>query len=354
MATHDVAIIGTGDPSGSGYAMAYHHANAYAELADCRLTACADIVPEHATAFATEYGIDEEGTYTDHETMLAEAAPDIVSITVPPAVHADVVVDAVRAPGVAAVHCEKPMDYTWGGARLMAQEADRHDVKLTFNHQRRFGKPFRLAKELLDDGEIGALTRVECGPSMLYDYGSHSLDLCGYYADEAAPDWVMGQIDYTEENLVFGAHNANHAIVTWAYENGVTGYATAGSGTSDAVGCHNRLIGTEGTIEIGPADGPTLRISRGDGWEEIDTEGEGLHGWEYLNRAVADVVRAVDEDDESELCARNALNATEIIFATYESARRRERIDCPLEIDDNPLVSMVDTGALRPASPDED
>ena len=63
----------------------------------------------------------------------------------------------------------------------------------------------------------------------------------------------------------------------------------------------------------------------------------------------ADVVRALEEGTDSELCAANALQATEIIFACWESARRRGRVELPLDIDDNPLEEMVASGALRPA-----
>jgi predicted dehydrogenase len=359
MATHDVAIIGTGDPDADGYAMAYYHADAYGKIEGCDLVACADIVPENAAAFAREYGVSNEHVYEDYEEMLAEVEPDVVSVTVPPAVHADVVVDVVRSGVVEAVHCEKPMAYEWGDACLMAQEADRRGVNLTFNHQRRFGKPFRRAKELLDAGEIGELERVEFSTFLFYDYGTHSIDLCNYFNDETSPEWVIGQVNYTEERRAFGAHNANHAFALWEYQNGVHGVGAVGDGVSDAVACHNRLIGSEGVIEVGPEGGgegddlPALRIRRdGSDWEAVDTEGEGLHSWDFLDRAVADAVKAFEEGRESELCARNALNATEIIFGTYESARRRGCVEFPLEIDDNPLVEMVRSGALDPKPAD--
>jgi len=35
-----------------------------------------------------------------------------------------------------------------------------------------------------------------------------------------------------------------------------------------------------------------------------------------------------------------------MIFATYESSRRRARIDLPLEIEDSPLHAMIDAGDL--------
>lgn len=81
-----------------------------------------------------------------------------------------------------------------------------------------------------------------------------------------------------------------------------------------------------------------------------------LPGSGYANRkvqdtrwAIADIVPALKEGRESELCARNALNATELIFACWESARRRGRVDLPLMISDNPLEAMVESGELSPA-----
>ena len=43
-----VGFIGVGNkakrPDGMGYAMAYHHANAYKALENCEIVACADII----------------------------------------------------------------------------------------------------------------------------------------------------------------------------------------------------------------------------------------------------------------------------------------------------------------------
>jgi hypothetical protein len=60
------------------------------------------------------------------------------------------------------------------------------------------------------------------------------------------------------------------------------------------------------------------------------------------------VIDALQTGREPELSARKALNATEIIFACYESSRRRGRVDLPLTISDNPLQQMVESGDLRP------
>lgn len=373
---YDIGFIGTGadpdDPDQDGFAMAYRHAAGYEALENCRLTACADIVRENAERFAAEYGI--EHVYEQYERMLAETRPDVVSVCVPPGLHADIVVGCAETGVPDAIHCEKPMAKTWGDCKEMVERCDANGVQLSFNHQKRFGGPIREAKRLLDDGAIGELERLEFSEEHLYDTGTHLFDICSYMTDGAAVDWVMGQVDYREENVWFGAHNENHGLTTWAYEDGTHGLAVTGEG-SDYVDCYLRLRGSDGTIEVGPADGPPLRLRRGDGWTRVDTDREGIHGASpsrlervrkllverlpvvraddgpsatYTERAVAEVVNALETGRPPEIGGREALRSTELIFASWESARRRARIDLPLDIEDNPLESMVETGELHP------
>ena len=138
-----IGFIGAGNknkpPDHMGYAMAYHHAAAYNALDNCELVACADISKENGEAFAEHNGVPN--VYLTHGEMLAKEDLDIVSVCVWPKLHAQMVLDCALA-GVRAIHCEKPMADTWGASRLMAQECERRGVQLTFNHQRRFGKPF--------------------------------------------------------------------------------------------------------------------------------------------------------------------------------------------------------------------
>jgi predicted dehydrogenase len=353
-----VGFIGTGRKAGvggpKGRAMAYQHAAGYRALPDlCEMVACADIVRENGEAFAQQWGIPPRHVYESVEAMCAAEELDIVSVALWPHLHAPLVMQAAGA-GVRAIFCEKPMADTWANSRAMAEACAEHGVQLCFNHQRRFGRPFRGAKELLDGGVIGDLVRTEFGSGNLYDYGSHNFDLSGYFNGQRPGQWAIAQIDYRTERLVFGMHNENQAYALWLYDNGVFGVASTGEGSA-LVGCHNRLIGTEGEIEIGRSgpDVPVLRYRRygSGGWQAVDCGGDDLHGPGYVERAVADVVMAVANGTESELCARNALQATELIFACWESARRRARVDLPLDIADNPLAAMVECGDLHPRPP---
>jgi len=352
--TYDVALIGTGpEPDnpvwGESAAMAYQHAAGYRDRDDCDIVACADIVPENAEAFAAEFDLADDGVFEDYGAMLSAVEPDIVSISTPVPTHADIVLDCLASGFVEAVHCEKPMATTWGDARLMAQEASRRDVQLTFNHQRRFSAVWREPKRALEDGAIGDLKRVEVGTSTLLDNGTHHIDLANMYAGEAPVEWVIGQVDYREEHVKYGAHNENQGLVQWAYENGVQGIATTGFG-SDGVGVRHRLLGTDGVIEVTPWEDTQARIRTDGEWEPLVS---GVADPSAVAPAIDHVVECLRDGVEPEFSARRALDVTEMIFAAWESSRRRGRVDLPLEIDDNPLEAMVGAGQLTPESADD-
>jgi len=363
--TYSVGIIGTGNPDRSDrYAMAYRHARGYERLDDCDLVGCADVDRGNAEAFADAFGLPEDRVYEDHGRLLAGAAPDVVSVCTPTRTHADIVIDCAGADAVDAVHCEKPMAATWGECREMVAACDGTDTQLTFNHQRRFAAPYREAKSLLDDGRIGDLGRIEIGGDDLYDYGTHLFDICGYVTDQTPVDRVIAQIDCRDPDVLYGVPRESEALARWRYESGVDGLASTGA--DGMVGCQLRLVGDEGTIEVGAEGGPPLRI-RVDGgdWERVDTGLDGI--WRpqphpvdrvlsrvpflpdrafsdptYVDRAIEAVVNALREGSEPGIGGANALQTTEIVFACWESARRGGPVDLPLGIDDNPLEAMIE------------
>jgi len=361
MSTYSVAIIGTGPdpnhPTVESFAMGYRHAEAYRSEERCEIVACCDVVPENAAAFADEFDVPDDGVFEDYERMLSTVEPDLVSVCVPPDIHVAIVVGCAESGAVEGIHCEKPMANTIVGARRMVEVCDREGVQLTFNRQRRFGKPFTEAKRLLDEGTIGDLRRVEIGWGDFFDTGAHTVDLAGKFNDEHHAEWVIGQLDYREEDLRFGTHQENQMWAQWRYENGVYGAISTGEG-DDFVPAAFALRGTEGDILIDVDDGPMLAIDSGGDRTAIDVDGETLHntpdeagrfGSRYHDRAVAEIVDALETGGESELRGELGLKTAEIIFAGYESVRRRGRVEAPVDVDDNPLVAMVEDGLLTPA-----
>jgi len=333
---------------------AHFHAAGYEASPDCEIVAAADIVQDNLEAYCEDHSVP--AGYLDYNEMLAVEELDIVSVCVWPKLHAPATIAAGRA-GVKAVHCEKPMAPTWGEAKEMVAVCEQEGVQLTFNHQRRFGKPFRKAKELLDSGAIGELTRLEGFTSNLYDWGTHWFDMMFFYNDEQPVEWVIGQIDARAGHKIFDVYVEGQGLSFFRWQNGVYGLmATRGQPRGApppdevvrGVPVGNRLIGTEGEIEVWAQDVAALRwrgAKTGGEWQEEDV-GERDAYVETIAANIADLADALETGREPECSARKALQATEIIFATYESSRRRGRVDLPLDIEDSPLQAMIDSGEI--------
>lgn len=354
MRTFKVGIIGCGRPwksdGATGFGMAHAHAAGYEASPDAEIVAAADIDPENLAAFCEQHDVPHG--YHSADEMFAEQNLDIVSICLWPHLHAPMTFKAAAA-GVKAVHCEKPMALTYGNAKKMVEVCDANGVVLTFNHQRRFGAPFRKARELLRDGAIGELERLEAFTSNLYDWGTHWFDMLFFYNDETPVEWVIGQIDARGGRPIFGAMVEGQGLSMFKYRNGVMGLMVTGQRgfyeqgePLKSIGCSNRLMGSEGTLEVGVSQDVQLRLrnTETDGaWQTIDVGG-GIHGADLHVAAVLDLIDALKTGREPELSGRKALQATELIFATWESSRRRGRVDLPLDIEDSPFLAMLNAG----------
>lgn len=366
---HSVAVIGVGpDPdthARDGIAPAYRHAVGYHRLPSCELVGCTAAVPEHADSFARTFGV--QSTYVGHRDLLATEAPEIVSVCTPPGTHAEIVSDCATTDGVAAVHCETPMATTWGDCLEVVATCEREGTQLSFHHRHRFALPVREAKRQLEDGAIGELRRIEWSARNLFDAGTHRFDLCDYFNRGSPPLWSLAGVDTDPDNRWYGALNEVMSVAHWEYGNGVQGYASTAEGNRETlVDAYLRLVGRDGTIEIQPENGPPLRIRTGGRWHRIDTDRETIYGREqgwYENaiakiadtvrgdsrlgpptqhdRTIDHVVGSLESGQEPLVSGRRALRGTELIYACWESARRRGRVDLPLEQVGNPLEALA-------------
>jgi predicted dehydrogenase len=329
--------------------MTNRHALGFKASPDAEIAALCDLDLDAARDFQARHG--GERVYQDYQEMLTKELLDIISIGTYPNTHAEIVIAAAKA-GVKAIHCEKPMANTYGDALRMTQVCEENGVQLTINHQRRFGYAYVKAKELLKSGAIGELTEMEATCSDLFGWGTNWFDMMFFYNDDMPVEWVIGQIDARGGRTNRGHFSESQGISYFRYQNGVhglllTGFERGLGGPYPTGECCNRLIGSEGIIEVIPSRGIPLRI-RGkgqSGWQVFDLEA-GNDSPEFTKLAVLDLIDALKEGREPELSARKALQATELIFATYESSRRRRRVDLPLDIDDSPLDAMVESGEI--------
>jgi predicted dehydrogenase len=342
MTRYRAAILGCG---GRGRA----HAAGYAAAPEAEIVGCADPVAENARTLAKAH--PGAKVYADYRELLTELHPDVVSICTWPHLHREMVEAAIEAKAKA-IHCEKPMAPTFGDARAMHRAAEKAGVVMTFCHQRRFAPAFRKARDLIHAGAVGELVRMEGYCSNLFDWGTHWFDMFHFFNEEQPAAWVMGQIDVTTRHQVFGVPVETSGLSHIAWENDVwglliTGHPPETPRLSKLVSREGMVIyGTEGRLEVSILDGPRLRLRRFGG------KGDELPALPTMPDAtvlsVLDLLDCLDTGREPELSSRKALAATELIFATYESSRRRGRVTLPLEIDDSPLITGLEEGLWKP------
>ncbi|MBS7615143.1 Gfo/Idh/MocA family oxidoreductase [Candidatus Bathyarchaeota archaeon] len=359
MQVYKVAIIGSG---GRGKC----HARAYAVNPEAKIVACADIKKENAEALAAEQGLPKSQIYLDHKEMLRKEKPDIVSVCTWPESHAQMVVDSVET-GVKAIFLEKPLAPTWAESKKLYQACVDGGVVLAVCHQRRFAPLFVKARELANNGTIGQLHRVEGFCPNLFDWGTHWFDMFNFYNNDQPAEWVIGQISYEWEKpyTFFGVPVETNGLSYIKWKNGVCGLMVTGRNTGGR--CANRLIGSKGMIELDvfwnhqiwgeKKEGPILRVLSEDskGWLTPELRYSSGELYPYKNSeqmedvlAVKDLIECLKTGREPVLAGWKALQATELIFATYESSRRRARVYLPLDIEDSPYISMLESGVIGP------
>lgn len=348
-----VGFIGTGkktDTVGTadgGYFMAYFHWRAYSKLPGVEFVGCSDIKLELAREFAENTGT--KSAYSDYREMIEKEKPDLVSICTWTKQHAELVIGCAEM-GVKAIHCEKPLASTWREAQRMVQACKDSGTRLTIDHQRRFGDPYQKLLEIKRSGKIGELKRMEASCPNLWDWGDHYLDMLQMMNDETAGAWALGQLDFNKGDKWFGMFVEDKGIWHIGYQNGVEALFITGPDSKTRPGI--RLVGTKGVAEYHWTQ-PSVRVLTDD-TKEWETYEESNGGWDppsywevsWFDRALAEVVNSLREGRKSMLDVYIGIKGHEMAYACYESVRRRGLVTLPIDIEDNPMEHMVESGIL--------
>ncbi len=254
------AVVGIGDISGN-------HLAAIAANPAIELVAVCDVVPERASAAGDRWGVP---SYTDHATMLAEATPEVVHITLPHHLHAPVAIDALRAGSH--VLTEKPLAESVTAARAVIAAAQESDRKFAVCFQNRYNPSSRALHEAIRSGRYGEVrgaradtfwsrpaayyaaapwrgTWAEAGGGTLINQQIHTIDLlCWIFG---RPVDVAGTASNIRMKDVIEVEDA--AVVSVTHDSGVRS-------TFFATGAHSDNAPVE--IEVSCADG-LLRFTDG-------------------------------------------------------------------------------------------
>jgi predicted dehydrogenase len=165
-----VGIVGTGF-MGAAHAQSFLAAPHIFETAlKPRLVAVADIDREAAEAAARRYGFAR--ATADWREVIADPAVQLVSVTVPNALHADIALAAMAAGKH--VYCEKPLAATAEAAEAMAAAAARSPVKTLVGYNYLRSPAIAYARDLIAAGAIGEpiYWRGVCDEDYMADAGT--------------------------------------------------------------------------------------------------------------------------------------------------------------------------------------
>lgn len=191
-----IGVVGLG-----GMAMA--HIEGLGKLEGVVIAAICDVQPQALSEVGTRLGIPEERRYTDYAKLIADETVDAVVSVTPNALHAEVMRLCLLAgkPFLS----EKPFTRTFEEAEELNALFRDHPVDAMIGFSYRYTPAFRLLKQMLDEGRIGAVRsfsiqylqgwgasvyktpyvwrfdRNVTGTGTLGDLGAHMIDLAHYW-----------------------------------------------------------------------------------------------------------------------------------------------------------------------------
>ena len=222
-----------------GYAfMGKAHSNAYRQVApfmspriEPRMKVICGRTRSNVEAAARQYGWEEAST--DWRTVVTRPDIDLVDISTPGDLHAEIAIAAARAGK--AVFCEKPLANSIAEARAMVAAVEETGAIHMLCHNYRRIPAVMLAKSLIDAGRIGTirhfrgtylqdwiadpefplvwrLDRAQAGSGALGDLGAHVVDLARYLVGEIRD--VCGHLETFIKERPLPGHPETRGAVT--------------------------------------------------------------------------------------------------------------------------------------------
>jgi predicted dehydrogenase len=311
-----LAMVGAG-------AIAAAYTDVVGGIDDLEVVAVADIRHGAAAELAARMGCPARQRPED----LFELDPDAVVLCTPPNTH-PALAEQFLERGVA-VLSEKPLAIGRHAASAMADAAERAGVLLTMATKFRFCDDVRLARALLDDGQIGGLRLVEnafttdidmttrwnsdpavSGGGVIIDNGTHSVDLVHFLAGPVA------EVLAVEHRRPAEMAVEDAATLHLRTEDGTDATVDLSWSLDKSLPVFLRLYGTKGEVRVG---------WRGSDWrtngEDWRTLGPGYAKVPAMRGALAQFCRALRGEEALETSAADGVAAARVVDACYESTR---------------------------------
>ena len=331
---------------GLGAAARAIHLPALRKLSNVEIVGCHDERPQA--------GIDGIPFYASLADMLAQARPDFLVVSTPPASHFE-----LARQGLAAgchVFCEKPLTDTLDEADELARLSKHHGRHVMVNSEFPWMPIHTAAKRRMSEPGFGQLRFVSMNQTFLVtaenekgwrganrnrtfmEFGSHVLDLAQFFFDArpvsirarmprpAGPD-AADHLNIVE--LAFSGDRYAHIILD-RLSKGVHRYLDIrldGSEATIETSIGGRMETTFGLnartrrpfIDLNVAMGGQARLYRGEACERLATAPLDLFA-DATARLLTDVIEAIKRGETPPCSLPHARNTLALLIACYESA----------------------------------
>ncbi|MEQ0558406.1 Gfo/Idh/MocA family oxidoreductase [Amycolatopsis sp. NEAU-NG30] len=304
-----VAVVGTG-------AIAESHRAAYqAHRDDVDIVAAADVDESRAVAFCAT--TEHAQPYRDLGSLLAEQAPDLVSICTPPGLHVEQT-RAVLESG-AWVWCEKPPCRSLAEYDEMTAAEGDGGPYVSFVYQQRSGSAAAHFRSLLAAGDLGRPLVAHCQTTWYRDAAYYAVPWRGRWETEGGGP-AMGHGIHQMDLLL-------HLLGEWAEVQAMTARLVHDVETEDVstalVRFESGALGTVVNSVLSPDEVSRIRIDCENATAELThLYGYGIKDWRYTpapHVAEAEVVRWHTPPDDF---GSSHAAAFAPVLAAYREGRR--------------------------------
>ncbi len=310
----NVGVIGVGS-------MGYNHVRIYSELENANLVAISDMVRGTLDKVSKEFNTVG---YVDYDNILQIDDIEAVNICVPTVFHHDVAMRAIEAGKNVLV--EKPIASKLPEAKEMINAAKDAGVILATGHVERFNPAVRVAKELLDAGEIGEVVTANAkrlGPypprirdvGVAIDLAIHDIDIFNYLFESKA-NTVYANMSSKLKNCEF----EDHAEIMTKYDSGVLTILETNWLTPYKKRQLN-ITGVDGIISVDYGNQTVTLYKENNQVENVKVENK-----EPLKEELRSFVNAVQQDTEPEVTGQDGYEALRIVDAAMKSSKDKRLV----------------------------
>lgn len=336
---------------GSRFQADIHVASMQMHPAEIEVAAVASPTAGNAAKLAKHYGVPL--VFHDYREMLKEKDIDMVTITAPNRLHAQMTIDIAKA-GKHVV-CEKPLCMTLEEADEMVEVCQQQGVLFMYAEELFFTPKYVKAKEMADQGAFGDIYLVkqsekhygphapwfwdveQSGGGVFMDMGCHGIAFAYWFYDRVPIKSVMAQMGtYVHSEITKGEDNS---LCILEFENGAVALIEDSWARTGGMDDRVEVFGSKGCTYANLHMGNALPTFSETGYGYAVEKAPTTKGWTYpvyeelwnygFPQEMIHFARCVRGKEEPQATGEDGRVVQEILYAGYKSAGLGAKVELP-------------------------